>query len=201
MEVSLFFPEKWTQHPKWVSIFKYQVFIQNGWTFTNGGYFNEPKWKDMLVSHVFFDNYHPKIQTHTNLYLIFGYFAPGMHKHKSKSQICSSLKSFLRFKVRYTRKSLASQGRKFQRKKPISQRQNLPIECAQGDQPLRCPNQVFERMSLQPFHRGDVVTCFDVVGCSSGCVVWWHGTQITISTAAWMATRQQHSSTVFSDSE
>ena len=28
-------------------------------------------------------------------------------------------------------------------KKTISQRQKLPIECAQGDQPLRCPNRVF----------------------------------------------------------
>ena len=27
-------------------------------------------------------------------------------------------------------------------KKTISQRKNLPIECAQGDQPLRCPNRV-----------------------------------------------------------
>ena len=27
--------------------------------------------------------------------------------------------------------------------KNISQRKNLPIECAQGDQPLRCPNSVF----------------------------------------------------------
>ena len=25
----------------------------------------------------------------------------------------------------------------------ISQRKTLPVECAQGDQPLRCPNQVF----------------------------------------------------------
>ena len=29
------------------------------------------------------------------------------------------------------------------KKKTLSQRKNLPIECAQGDQPLRCPNRVF----------------------------------------------------------
>ena len=34
-------------------------------------------------------------------------------------------------------------GGSFQKKTPISQRKNLPIECAQGDQPLRCPNRVF----------------------------------------------------------
>ena len=29
------------------------------------------------------------------------------------------------------------------KEKNVSQRRNLPIECAQGDQPLRCPNRVF----------------------------------------------------------
>ena len=49
----------------------------------------------------------------------------------------------------------------------LRQRKNFPIECAQGDQSLRCPNRVFlsGRTSLQPFHDGDVVTSFDVVGC------------------------------------
>ena len=35
-------------------------------------------------------------------------------------------------------------GAEVSKKKTISQRKNLPIECAQGDQPLRCPNRVFE---------------------------------------------------------
>ena len=30
-------------------------------------------------------------------------------------------------------------GGSFQKKTPISQRKNLPIECAQGDRPARCP--------------------------------------------------------------
>ena len=34
-------------------------------------------------------------------------------------------------------------GAEVSMKKTISQRKNLPIECAQGDQPLRCPNRVF----------------------------------------------------------
>ena len=34
-------------------------------------------------------------------------------------------------------------GAEVSKKKTISQRKNLPIECAQGDQPLRCPNRVF----------------------------------------------------------
>ena len=39
--------------------------------------------------------------------------------------------------------------------------------------------EVFEWTSLQPFHGGDVVTCFDVVGCrerwstAAGCEVTW----------------------------
>ena len=34
-------------------------------------------------------------------------------------------------------------GAEVSKKKTISQRKNSPIECAQGDQPLRCPNGVF----------------------------------------------------------
>ena len=34
-------------------------------------------------------------------------------------------------------------GAEVSKTKNISQRKNLPIECAQGDQPLRCPNRVF----------------------------------------------------------
>ena len=35
-------------------------------------------------------------------------------------------------------------GRKFQGgKKTINQRTTLPLECAQGDQPARCPNRIF----------------------------------------------------------
>ena len=32
-------------------------------------------------------------------------------------------------------------GAEVSKKKTISQRKNLPIECAQGDQPQRCPNR------------------------------------------------------------
>ena len=42
-----------------------------------------------------------------------------------------------------TSSARTSRGRKFQRKKTISQRKNLPIECAQGDRPARCPNHFF----------------------------------------------------------
>ena len=42
-------------------------------------------------------------------------------------------------------------------KRATNQRKNLPIECAQGDQPVRCPNRVFCGTSLQPFHGGDVM--------------------------------------------
>ena len=43
----------------------------------------------------------------------------------------------------YTSSARTSRGRKFQREKTISQRKNLPIECAQGDRPARCPNHYF----------------------------------------------------------
>ena len=45
--------------------------------------------------------------------------------------------------VSITSSARTSRGRKFQRKKTISQRKNLPIECAQGDRPARCPNHFF----------------------------------------------------------
>ena len=60
------------------------------------------------------------------------------------------------------------------KEKTISQRKNLPIECAQGDRPARCPNHFF----AVPWWD---VTCFDVtkllvawdeVMC---LVVRWHG--------------------------
>ena len=64
------------------------------------------------------------------------------------------------------------------KEKNISQRKNLPIECAQGDQPLR----------LQPFHGGDVVTCFDVVGCR---VRWGNvvGCEVTWGEVMWLVAR------------
>ena len=42
-----------------------------------------------------------------------------------------------------TSSARTSRGRKFQKEKTISQRKNLPIECAQGDRPARCPNHFF----------------------------------------------------------
>ncbi len=34
-------------------------------------------------------------------------------------------------------------GAEVSKKKTISQRKNLPIECAQGERPARCPNHFF----------------------------------------------------------
>ena len=34
-------------------------------------------------------------------------------------------------------------GAEVSKNKTISQRKNLPIECAQGDRPARCPNHFF----------------------------------------------------------
>lgn len=44
---------------------------------------------------------------------------------------------------------------------------NLPRECAQGDQPARCPNHFFAFAPLLLFHGGDM-TCFDVVKLLAG---------------------------------
>ena len=45
--------------------------------------------------------------------------------------------------VRYANNLLKNPATKrLSGKKTISQRKYLPIECAQGDQPLRCPNRV-----------------------------------------------------------
>ena len=37
------------------------------------------------------------------------------------------------------------------KKKTISQRKNLPIECAQGDRPARCPNHFFAVKETVPW--------------------------------------------------
>ena len=41
--------------------------------------------------------------------------------------------------LRITSRAGQAGGGSFQKKTPISQRKNLPIECAQGDRPARCP--------------------------------------------------------------
>ena len=47
-------------------------------------------------------------------------------------------------KINSTSSSRASRGRKFPKKKELRHiAKNLPIECAQGDRPARCPNQFF----------------------------------------------------------
>ena len=43
----------------------------------------------------------------------------------------------------YTSRAEQARGGSFKMVKTIRQRKNLPIECAQGDQPVRCPNRVF----------------------------------------------------------
>ena len=56
--------------------------------------------------------------------------------------------------------------------KTINQRKTLPMECAQGDQPVRCPNRVFcanqpSAIPMVAMCRGDV-TCFDVMRLVAG---------------------------------
>ena len=74
-----------------------------------------------------------------------------------------------------TSSSRASRGRKFQVekhiKKPISQRKNLPMECAQGHQPVRCPNRVccVHQPSAVPPGVGVLV----VASCVSVLCWWW----------------------------
>ena len=63
-------------------------------------------------------------------------------------------------------------GGSFRGKKTINQRKNLPIECAQGDQPVRCPNRAFfcvHQPSAVPSGGGVLVaaSCVPVV-CR-----WW----------------------------
>ena len=44
-------------------------------------------------------------------------------------------------KIGYFQVEPGKPGAEVSKKKTISQRKNLPIECAQGDQRLRCPNR------------------------------------------------------------
>ena len=81
-----------------------------------------------------------------------------------------------------TSSARTSRGRKFQRKKTISQRKNLPIECAQGDRPARCPNHFFavNEPSAVPWWWcfvlwSEVFWCLDVccgVRSCDGHVIW-----------------------------
>ena len=57
------------------------------------------------------------------------------------------------------------------RKKAIRQRKKLPIECAQGDQPVRCPNRGFCAHQPSAVPSGDGV--FVVAGCVSVVCWWW----------------------------
>ena len=81
-----------------------------------------------------------------------------------------------------TSSAQTSRGRKFQRKKTISQRKNLPIECAQGDRSARCPNHFFavNEPSAVPWWWcfalwSEVFWCLDVccgVRSCDGHVIW-----------------------------
>ena len=61
----------------------------------------------------------------------------------------------------------------FRRKRTIKQRKKLPIECAQGDEPVRCPKpsflcaRAFSRSMVVMCRDGDV-TCFDVMRLVAG---------------------------------
>ena len=96
--------------------------------------------------------------------------------HNVKKRIYS------RFTYYTTSSARTSRGRKFQRKKTISQRKNLPIECAQGDRPARCPNHFFavNEPSAVPWWWcfvlwSEVFWCLDVccgVRSCDGHVIW-----------------------------
>ena len=81
---------------------------------------------------------------------------------------------------RYASSARTSRGRKFQRKNTISQRKNLPIECAQGDRPARCPNHFF----AVPWWWCDLFWCHEVA-----CGVRWSnvlGCEVTWGELLWL---------------
>ena len=91
-----------------------------------------------------------------------------------------------RIHIWYTSSARTSRGRKFQRKTPISQRKNLPIECAQGDRPARCPNHFFavNEPSAVPWWWCDLFWCHEVA-----CGVRWSnvlGCEVTWGELLWL---------------
>ena len=89
-------------------------------------------------------------------------------------------------KINYTSSARTSRGRKFQRKTTISQRKNLPIECAQGDRPARCPNHFFavNEPSAVPWWWCDLFWCHEVA-----CGVRWSnvlGCEVTWGELLWL---------------
>ena len=86
-----------------------------------------------------------------------------------------------RITKKFTSSSRASRGGSFRRKKNyIQQRKNLPVECAQGDRPARCPNHFFavKEPSAAPWWWCDLFWCHEVA-CRvrwsnvDGCEVTW----------------------------
>ena len=72
------------------------------------------------------------------------------------------------------------------KEKTISQRKNLPIECAQGDRPARCPNHVFavNEPSAVPWWWCDLFWCHEVA-----CGVRWSnvlGCEVTWGELLWL---------------
>ena len=80
-------------------------------------------------------------------------------------------------------------GAEVSKKKTISQRKNLPIECAQGDQPLRCPNRVFwvnEPSAVPWWWYGDLFWCGWLPGEIRNFVV---GCEMTRGKGMWLVAR------------
>ena len=93
---------------------------------------------------------------------------------------------FVEFFISITSSARTSRGRKFQRKKTISQRKNLHIECAQGDRPARCPNHFFavNEPSAVPWWWCDLFWCHEVA-----CGVRWSnvlGCEVTWGELLWL---------------
>ena len=84
----------------------------------------------------------------------------------------------------YPSSSRGSRGQKFQKKK--NYRNILPIECAQGDRPARCPNHFFavNEPSAVPWWWCDLFRCHEVA-----CGVRWSnvvGCEVTWGELLWL---------------
>ena len=71
----------------------------------------------------------------------------------------------------HTSRAVQAGGGSFKRQKKIRQRKNLPTECAQGDQPVQCPNRVFCVHQPSAVLSGGGVLV--MAGCVSVVCRWW----------------------------
>ena len=111
-----------------------------------------------------------------------------VHSYFSKTLLQCFLHAAAKFHICTSRAGQAGGGG-FKRGNKYKPKKTLPIECAQGDQPVRCPNRVFcvNEPSAAPWWWCGLFWCHEV-----GCRVEWSnvvGCEVTSGEVVWLVAR------------